>query len=128
MTRGPRADYARAVGSEDQLLEVRREHRDGALVVVARGEIDLSSSPELRTVLHDPETRGDRVVLDLRGIDFMDSSGLGLIVGQHKRAREDGFRFQVAVEPGSEVERILELSGLATVLDIVGAPGDGAAG
>ena len=59
--------------------------------------------------------------LDLREVTFMDSSGLGVIVGQHKRAREEGFRFAVAVAGAAEVERILELSGLVAVLDIVDA-------
>jgi anti-anti-sigma factor len=109
------------VGTEDGLLEVTRERREAAVVVAVCGEIDLSTSPDLRAVLHDPETRGELVVLDLRGVEFMDSSGLGLIVGQHKRAREDGFRFQVAVAKDSEVERILELSGLVSVLEFADA-------
>jgi anti-anti-sigma factor len=107
--------------ASDRLFEVRRARRDGAVVVIAAGEIDLASSPELRAALYDPETRADTVMLDLREVTFMDSSGLGVIVGQHKRAREEGFRFAVAVTGATEVERILELSGLVAVLDIVDA-------
>ncbi len=110
--------------ASDSLFEVRLDRRDGAAVVSARGEIDLSSSPELRSALHEEEARAGTVVLDLREVTFMDSSGLGVIVGQHKRAREDGFRFKVAVARGTEVERILELSGLVSVLDLTDAPED----
>jgi anti-anti-sigma factor len=105
--------------AEDRLFEVRCERRDGAVVVVASGEIDLSSSPELRSALRDPGARADTVLLDLRAVTFLDSSGLGVIVGQHKRAREEGFRFAVAVEGAQNVERILELSGLVSLLEIV---------
>jgi anti-sigma B factor antagonist len=107
--------------ASDRLFEVRRDRRNGAVVVIAAGEIDLASSPELRAALYDPETRADTIMLDLREVTFMDSSGLGVIVGQHKRAREEGFRFRVAIDGASEVQRILELSGLVTVLDIVDA-------
>jgi anti-anti-sigma factor len=104
--------------TRERLFEVHRARRDGAVVLIASGEIDLSSSPELRAALYDPETKAETVMLDLREVTFMDSSGLGVIVGQHKRAREEGFRFCVAVDGASEVERILELSGLVAVLDI----------
>lgn len=104
--------------ARDRLFEVHRARRNGAMVVIASGEIDLASSPELRTALYDPETAAETVVLDLREVTFMDSSGLGVIVGQHKRAREEGFRFCVAIDGAAEVQRILELSGLVAVLDI----------
>jgi anti-anti-sigma factor len=105
--------------AEERLFEVRTDRRDGAVIVVASGEIDLSSSPELRAALRDPSAHGDTVVLDLRDVTFMDSSGLGVIVGQHKRAREEGFRFAVAVDGAENVERILELSGLVSLLEIL---------
>jgi anti-anti-sigma factor len=105
--------------AEDCLFDARCERRDGGVVVVASGEIDLSTSPQLRAALRDPEAQAPRVVLDLRGVTFMDSSALGVIVGQHKRARDEGFRFAVAAHGAENVERILELAGLTGLLDIV---------
>ena len=84
-------------------FDVRCDVHDGVAVVVASGEIDLATSPELREALRLPECQASTVVLDLRAVTFMDSSGLGVIVGQNKRAREDGFRFAVAVAGASEV-------------------------
>jgi anti-anti-sigma factor len=108
--------------SDVPIFDVRCDERDGGVVVVASGEVDLSSSPDLRTVLRSPEAQAPVVVLDLRAVSFMDSSGLGVIVGQNKRAREEGFTFAVAVEGAREVERILQISGLAATLDVRATP------
>jgi anti-anti-sigma factor len=104
------------------LFDVRWDARHGGVVVVASGEIDLATSPDLRTALRAPEAQAPVVVLDLREVSFMDSSGLGVIVGQNKRAREEGFTFAVAISGASEVERILQISGLAATLDIRSTP------
>jgi anti-anti-sigma factor len=109
-------------------FSVRCEPRDGGAVVVVTGEVDMSTSPALREQLRAPEARAETVVLDLREVTFMDSSGLGAIVGQHKRAREHGFRFAVAVGGAVNVERILALAQLTQVLEIVQSPGDALAG
>src|SRR3954468_2630543 len=105
-------------------FDVQCAARDGGVVVAASGEIDLSSSPDLRAALRSSEAQAPVVVLDLRAVTFMDSSGLGVIVGQNKRAREDGFRFAVAVSGAPEVERILQISGLGASLDICATPDD----
>jgi anti-anti-sigma factor len=108
----------------DPLFKVRYEEREGGVVVIASGEIDLATSPELRKALLDPQARAKAVVLDLSGVTFIDSSGLGVIVGQQKRARENDDDFAVVIAGASAVERILELSGLVKVLDIVGDPSE----
>jgi anti-sigma B factor antagonist len=107
-----------------RLFQVTTDRADGGVVVAATGEIDMSTSPQLRAALRDPQASAPAVVLDLRAVTFMDSSGLGVIVGQHKRAREEGYRFAVAVDGAPEVRRILELSGLVGVLHVVDAPDD----
>ena len=126
--RPPAVPYAGAPMVSESLFEVRLDRRDGAAVVSPAGRSTSPPRPELRSALHEPQARAETVVLDLREVTFMDSSGLGVIVGQHKRAREDGFRFKVAVERGTEVERILELSGLVSVLELTDAPEDLLAG
>jgi anti-anti-sigma factor len=110
--------------SRERLFNVTRDRRDGGVVVAVSGEIDVSTSGELRSALRDPHARAAAVVLDLRDVTFMDSSGLGVIVGQHKRAREEGYGFAVAIAGAANVRRILELSGLTDVLRIVDSPDD----
>ncbi len=108
--------------SVNPLFQVRHESRDGGVIVIASGEIDLATSPQLRDALLAPETRAASVVLDLREVTFIDSSGLGVIVGQQKRAQEHDEQFAVAIGGAAAVRRILELSGLVKVLDIVKDP------
>ena len=108
----------------DSLFRVHCEARDGAAVVVASGEIDLATSPDLRAALTAPAAQAPTVVLDLRKVTFIDSSGLGVIVGQQKRSQEDGLRFSVAVDRTSPVQRILDLSGLVKILDVVADPAE----
>ncbi|HEX6027036.1 MAG TPA: STAS domain-containing protein [Solirubrobacter sp.] len=108
----------------EPLFEVRHETHDGAAVVCARGEIDLVTSPELRQALLDERAQAPVIILDLREVTFIDSSGLGVIVGQQKRSQERNERFSVAVGGSLAVQRILDLSGLVKVLDIVDDPAE----
>ena len=107
---------------EERPFDVRMEPRDAGVVVVASGEIDLWSAPEVKAALAGQGSRETAVVLDVRAVTFMDSSGLGLIVEANQRARKHGFRFAVAVGGASDVHRILELSGLTKVLTFVDDP------
>ena len=108
----------------DPLFKVRCEPREGAVVVVASGEIDLATSPQLRAELLKDEAQAPNVVLDLRQVTFIDSSGLGVIVGQQKRSQEDGRSFSIAVDGTTAVQRILDLSGLNKILDVVSDPAE----
>ena len=107
---------------EERPFDVRLERREAGVVVIASGEIDLWSAPEVKAALTGHGARESAVVLDLRGVTFMDSSGLGLIVESNQRARKHGFRFAVAVGGASDVHRILEMSGLTKVLTFVDDP------
>jgi anti-anti-sigma factor len=106
------------------LFKVHCEPREGSVLVVASGEIDLATSPHLRAELRKEEAQAPNVVLDLRAVTFIDSSGLGVIVGQQKRAQEEGRKFSIAVDRTTAVQRILDLSGLIQILDVVSDPAE----
>jgi len=110
--------------TDERPFTVWCEQRDGGVIVAAEGEIDMSTSPALREQLRAPDAQAPTVVLDLSAVTFMDSSGLGVIVGQHKRSREQSFRFAVAIGGAANVERILVLSQLVGVLEVVQSPED----
>ena len=89
-------------------VDVRAEAR-GTVVSVA-GELDVASSQVLEqelTKLHAVPT----VVVDLRQLTFIDSTGLGVLVRNHQLAREQGRRFGL-VRGGGQVDRLLSLTGL----------------
>jgi anti-anti-sigma factor len=95
----------------------------GRAVVGVWGELDLATAPELETVLLERLDAGEDVVLDLRELQFMDSSGLRVLVTAHARATDGGPRFAVVRPPeGGEVARILDIAGVEPQLNLIDEP------
>ena len=98
------------------------------LHVKLKGDIDHHSAVSVRsgidTLLY--KTRPRRLYLDLSGVDFMDSSGLGLIMGRYALMKELGGDLIVS-EPTAGVERVLKLAGLERVVRIERAKAEPAA-
>ena len=100
--------------------------RNGTVaVIVATGELDLSGAAvleaELERVAEDPELGA--IVLDLSELEFMDSSGLRLIVLADMRSREAGRRFSLIRGPET-VHRVFEITRMSERLDFVDRPED----
>jgi anti-sigma B factor antagonist len=101
-------------------FSVSVDHQDGRVVVAVRGELDLATAPQLEDALLPRLHDGGVALLDLRGLDFMDSTGVRVIVAAHLAAQEHGGRLSVLrTAPDSAVGRVLEISGLDSVLDVV---------
>ncbi|HEY6526824.1 MAG TPA: STAS domain-containing protein [Solirubrobacteraceae bacterium] len=110
----------------NDLLEVEaRTHRRTALVAL-RGELDLATAPQVAEVLDGlaPDAGGVRhIVLDLRGLTFMDASGLHALVRQNNHARQN--RHNLAVVRGREaIDRRLTLTAADEILVLVDDPAD----
>lgn len=103
----------------------------GATVVAARGDIDLSTLAKAMTALDRARAGVDLLVLDLRGVGFMDTSGLRLVIEEQQRAAHGGYRFRIVPGP-SRVQRLFEIAGLAgeeeLFMDAPTHPGDGDGG
>jgi anti-sigma B factor antagonist len=94
--------------------------RDGRAVVVIRGELDLATAPELEAAIQGHLDDGQDVVVDLRELDFMDSTGLRVLVSGHARVEGTEQSFLIVRPlPGASIERILAVSGVEQVLDLV---------
>jgi anti-anti-sigma factor len=94
------------------VFEVNHTERDGWTVVMPVGDLDLSSAPDLRRHLVTAvAATGGQVVVDLTGVHFVDSQGLGTLVGGLKRARSRGGDLRLA-HPLDSVAALLELTGL----------------
>lgn len=82
--------------SDQDLSIVKRSEGDGHVVAV-RGEVNLRTSPELHeTLLEIIQTRPARIVLDLAGVDYMDSSGIGTLVEIKRRVDKYKGKFILA--------------------------------
>jgi anti-sigma B factor antagonist len=97
------------------------------IVVVALGEVDLSTAPILRTTLRQcigRLTDGDTgIAVDLDGVGFCDSVGLGVLVGARRRTIEAGHHFSVIVS-SDRLLTTLSRAGLDGFFDVVGARHD----
>jgi len=109
-------------------LDVAMSARDGHdRIVTLSGELDASTAPGLRESLAEliATAPGITVVLDLHELQFIDSTGLGLLVGVQKQARDEGHKL-VLGWPRRSVHRALEVAGLVDVFDIRHGREDGA--
>jgi anti-anti-sigma factor len=89
------------------LFDVDINHNGTADTVTVRGEIDLVSAPQLRDAFAD---LGSQVLVDLRGVTFIDSSGLAVLIDQKHKMMNGGDLRIVANSP--PVLRLFEIAGL----------------
>ncbi|HET7488300.1 MAG TPA: STAS domain-containing protein [Acidimicrobiales bacterium] len=97
-------------------LEVT-EH-DGITVLAVRGEVDVYTAPRLREKLVELVSQGKHnIVVDLEAVDFLDSTGLGVLVGGLKRLRShDGDLSLVCTQ--HRILKVFEITGLTKVFTI----------
>lgn len=95
------------------------EYDEGILVIKIAGDIDHHSAKPLREEI-DTDLylyRAKTVIMDLGGVDFMDSSGLGLILGRYTKINDLGGRLIIA-NPDDSVSKILALAGTDKLITI----------
>jgi anti-anti-sigma factor len=87
----------------------------GVLTVRPTGELDIATAARLERALLDDREPGDRVVLDLGDLEFIDSTGLRAIVRGAEAARRDGW--ELSLRPGPPpVQRVFEIAGVLGAL------------
>lgn len=99
------------------LYEVKRE--EGIITVILHGEIDHHSAVGIRGEIDALiyEERPKKTVLDMSDIDFMDSSGLGLIMGRYALMQKTGGEFALR-SPNARIKKIFDLAGLERIIKI----------
>jgi anti-sigma B factor antagonist len=104
-------------GSEP-LFGVAVTHTEAHAVVALSGELDLNSAPALRDCLAGLAEEGEtQIVLDLTDLDFVDSTGLSVLVMDFHRTRAVGGSTMLR-NPAPTVMRVLEITGLASIFSI----------
>lgn len=92
---------------------------DGTLIVYLEGDIDHHNARNARQKIDARlfAQRPRELALDLSRVSFMDSSGLGLILGRYTRAVELGIAFRV-LNPNRQIKKILDLAGMERIIRI----------
>ena len=122
----PSSNGARPTGSapavevaRPQPFAVDVQRSGGVAIVQPHGELDLATVETLRAALDGVEN-ARRLMLDLRGLSFIGSTGLHLLVALHQRAQRDGFQLTL-VAPAAPADNAIRLSGLDQALPFVAA-------
>ena len=90
---------------------------DGWTVLTVLGEVDLASAPTLREELL-RRLREGPVVLDLAGLEFLDSSGVRVLSHALRACETDGLELRVRPQLTSAVRQILEMTGMLAALPL----------
>jgi anti-sigma B factor antagonist len=97
-------------------MEITVETRQGHTVIRPSGRLDLATAGSLRRRLASERAAGHRwLVVDLAGVGFVDTSGVGALVAGFKGARQDGGDLRLAC-PCAQARLVLRLTGLERVL------------
>jgi anti-sigma B factor antagonist len=112
------------------LMTVAREDRGGCLVLAVRGEVDLSTGGRLAEAAGEVlrEAGGRPVVLDMLEVEFLSSSGLGVLVALNDEARATSTPLRVVVDQERPVMRPIRTMGLDDVLSMYGTVDEAVAG
>lgn len=89
------------------------------LIVTLKGELDHHTSEDVRKKIDQKYYNNNllNIVLDLRGLNFMDSSGIGLIMGRYKNCKDRKGQVLI-VSNNSYIDRILKMSGLLKIVNV----------
>lgn len=99
------------------MLVVTTDHHGDVAVVHAEGEVDIHTAHLLRDALTAAIAEGsDRVIADLTAVSFMDSTGLGVLVGRLRELRIRNGLLRVAAN--DRILRVIKVTGVDTVLPV----------
>lgn len=110
--------------NESDSLQINSYDEAGVPVVVAVGDVDLCTTPTLRTALEEScksRTTHGTVAVDMREVPFIDSAGLALLVEMRKRFF-DKCQIALVIARGSQPERVLKLGRFDTFLKVGYSP------
>lgn len=105
--------------SHDALsVDIKSEHGGDAIVYRLRGSLDVATAPSLRAALIEAANEGKHdIIVDLSQLEFLDSTGLGALIGAHRRALEHGGCVRLIVSDGP-IQRLLTITGLMRIFAV----------
>jgi anti-sigma B factor antagonist len=105
-------------GQPHEDLSIHVHVVDGMQVFELTGSLDIATSPSVRAALVSASERGDhRLIVDLTNLEFLDSTGLGALIGAQRRAKEFGGEVRLIAKEG-QILRLLRITGLLKVFGV----------
>ncbi|HTA02033.1 MAG TPA: STAS domain-containing protein [Streptosporangiaceae bacterium] len=103
-------------------LKVTTRSQGDHTVISVTGEIDLYTAPKLQSELMTAlDSSPVRLIVDMSGVEFCDSTGINVLLAAHRQARERGGELQLA-GPGSATRKVLQVTGLESVFTVLDDP------
>lgn len=111
--------------THDELsIDLKTEDGGETLVFGLRGSLDLATAPTVRAALMEAiENGGRHLIVDLTQLEFLDSTGLGVLIGAHRRTVERKGSFRLIINDGP-ISRLLNITGLIAVFAVYGSVDD----
>jgi len=111
------AEYVIDHSERKDSMQIKVKQQDDVITALLYGELDHHSAQETREYLDKliAKFRNSDLVLDLKNLSFMDSSGIGVIIGRYKKLKSDGRRMYVA-NPNRQIDKVMSLSGLYSII------------
>ena len=106
-------------GFINNIMEIISNAKDGVLYVKLSGDIDHHSAKNVRDAVDDLMRKNNpaELELDLSAVEFMDSSGLGLVLGRYKKQTDMGGKMKI-LNPTRRIMQILQLAGVEKIIKI----------
>ncbi len=109
-----------------RLGDVTFERQDAILVAHLTGELDMSNAEDIgAAVLEATPNDAMGVLLDLTGVQYLDSAGIYVVFGMRSRLRARGQNLRLVIPGGSPVDDALRLAGVQRHVEVVGSVGEG---
>lgn len=109
----------------DGMLRVRIKTEDSGSTLALAGELDMANAATLASELERAEEAGATpITVDLRELEFIDSTGIAVLVAAHRRLNDGSDRIRLVRSRASGVRRVMDVTGLDSELPFVASDGD----
>jgi anti-sigma B factor antagonist len=103
-------------------LSIETRTQPGGVLLRLSGELDMATAPRLeREIANASDSQPQAIVLDLRELDFIDSTGLRTLITEHERSRQSGRTFAL-VRGSKQVHRLMSITRVSEHLQVVSSP------
>lgn len=103
----------------EQLFGIEQAWIGSTLVLTVSGEVDMHTAPELTRAFDAAHNGTRRVVAELSGLDFLDSSGMNVLVLGSRELAARGAELRIVAPAGSPARRVLDIARLSDTLSVV---------